>query len=395
MRPALRSAGVALLLFARSAVATHAADGLDEPVKLVRTLQVVQDQIAHGTLESESARRTLIDTIGARLIAASPETWRDPRNFDAAILYVLSGGNPALLAKLPAGDDASHQQLVAAVRAYATGSEEEARKLWTPIDIHTLSIGLVGPAALAKATLLMDGDPTQAMQFVDIARLEAPGTLIEEAAVRRGIEISAKLGDAQKFESFAIRYASRFPRSMYAEAFRERFSEFYLKIAAGKDDKVAPKLDTILAPLGKDDRREIFLEIARLAIIDAKIALGKSAAENALALSEAGTVEKRRAELYQAAALAVGDDPAEARVKLDAVGEGDLPPRDRELLGAALAVVDQVEHWPETVSSTEPPPVEGLVEASPDGASAAATDVVARARNAVAAARQLLDDAGT
>ena len=79
------------------------------------------------------------------------------------------------------------------------------------------------------------------MHFVDIARLEAPGTLIEEAAVRRGIEIAAKLGDAERFEFFAIRYASRFPRSMYAEAFRHRFSEFYLAIASTRRGQAPPE----------------------------------------------------------------------------------------------------------------------------------------------------------
>ena len=384
----------ALVVAAGLAAPGHAAEDIDEPVKLVRTLQLLQDQIAHGTLESGGARRTLIDAIGVRLLGAAPETWRDQHNVDAALLYVLSGGNPAVLGKLPdEGEGVARAEIIAAVRAYTTGSEEEAKKLWASIDPSALPTGLVGPAALAKATLLTDDDPKLAMHFVDIARLESPGTLIEEAAVRRGIEIAAKLGSAERFEFFAIRYASRFPRSMYAEAFRQRFSEFYLTIASQGDGQTPPELEEILEPLANDDRREIFLEIARLAIVGGKIALGKSAAENAAALSGEGTVEMRRAQLYRAAALAVSADQTAGPAELDRVDAGGLPDRDRELLGAVLAVVAEIRQWPEVAGEVEPPPVEVSNGAPAEGTSAPAPDVVAPAQDAVLAAKRLLVDA--
>ncbi len=396
MRGTLALLGGAVLLVAGAGATCRAAEALAEPVKLVRTLQLMQDQMAHGTLDSETARRALIDTIGARFLAAAPETWNDPRNVEAALLYVLSGGNPAILEKLPdMKDDAARGKLVAAVRAYATGSEEEAQKLWADIDVAALPIALVGPSALAKATLLAKDDPQQAMQFVNMARLESPGTLIEEAAVRRGIELAAKLKDAEQFEFFAIRYASRFPRSMYAEAFRHRFSEFYLAIASEKDGQVVPNLESILTPLARADRREIFLEIARVAVIDARLNLAKAAAEDAAVLSDPGSVEMRRAQLYRASAIAVSGDPAEGRADLAAAAEGELPARDRELLGAALAVVDQVERWPSVAVDKEPPPTK-VLDGESSGAPADPTkDVVARAHDAVGAAQQLLADAGS
>jgi chemotaxis protein MotC len=389
--------GVVLLLSAASAAHGQAANEIEEPVKLVRTLQLLQDQIAHGTLVSEGARRALIDTIGTRLLSADPETWRDPRNVDAALLYVLSGGNPAILAKLPsAGDDAPRAEFISAVGAYATGSQQEAAKLWAPVDLSTLPVSLVGPSALAKATLLMNDDPKQAMHFVDIARLESPGTLIEEAAVRRGIEIAARLEDAERFELFASRYATRFPRSMYAEAFRHRFSQFYLAIASQDDGQASPKLETILAPLANDDRREIFLEIARLAIVRGEVALGKSAAESAVALSGPGTTEMRRAQFYRAAAFAIGEDPGAGSVELAEADAGELPPADRELLSAVLTVMDEIQRWPEVVGDSEPPPVEKPEgEDTPPESAPASVDVAQRARDAVDAAKRLLSETGT
>ena len=385
---------IAAMLLA-SASPGEAAEGPDEPVKLMRTLQILQDQIAQGTLESEDARRTLVGAIATRFLAADPMTWADRRNVDAALLYVMSGGNPTVLARLPrAEDDAARTALIAAVTAYATGSKEEAEQLWAPIDIRTLPASLVGPSALAKATLLMESEPKQAMHFVDIARLEAPGTLIEEAAVRRGIEIAAKLGDAERFEFFATRYATRFPRSMYAEAFRQRFSEFYLVIASREDGQVAPKLETILEPLAAEDRREILLEIARLAIVGGKVALGRSAAEQAIALSSGGTVELRRAEFYRSAAVAIGEDPQIGRAELAKAQGEALPEQDRELLAAVLAVVDGIQRWPKLADTAGPPLPAKADLGGPTDASGAG-DVETRARDALLAAGRLLSEAGT
>ena len=122
------------------------------------------------------------------------------------------------------------------------------------------------------------------------------------------------------------------------------------------------------------------------------MALGKSAAENAAALSGEGTVEMRRAQLYRAAALAVSADPA-GPAELDRVDAGGLPDRDRELLGAVLAVVAEIRQWPEVAGEVEPPPVEVSNGAPAEGTSAPAPDVVAPAQDAVLAAKRLLVDA--
>ena len=389
--------GLALLLAVGRVAHAQPAAEIEEPVKLVRTLQLLQDQIAHGTVDSDDARRALIERIGTRLLAAAPETWSDNRNVDAALLYVLSGGNPAILARLPsAGDDALRVDFISAVTAYATGSPEEAEKLWAPIELRTLPLGLVGPSALAKATLLMNDDPKQAMHFVDIARLESPGTLIEEAAVRRGIEIAAKLGDAERFEFFASRYATRFPRSMYAEAFRHRFSAFYLEIASLEGEQTPPKLETILAPLANDDRREIFLEISRLAIVAGKMALGKSAADDAIALSTPETVEMQRAKFYRAAAFAIGEDPEAGRAALADAAAGDLPGADQKLLAAVNRVMDEIQHWPEVTGAGPPLRAETAEAETPtQQAEPAPAAVAQRARDAVLAAERLLSEAGT
>lgn len=362
---------------------------LGEPVKLVRTLEHLQDQIATGKAEAEVARRTLVDAIGARLLAAPSDTWADVRNRDAALVYVLSGGPPAVLERLPRYGD-QRDQLIAAVRAAASGAGPEAMPLWNAVDPETLPRHLVAPVALAKAIWLIPTEPAKAERLLDVARLNAPGTLIEESAIRRGIEIAAKRGDAERFERLAICYSERFPRSMYAEAFRARFADFYLSVTAKAGDDPAEMLDEILSSLSEADRRDSYLEIARLALVKGQLKLARSAATRALTLGPAGA-DRERAELYLAAALAILDDPTALSPKIESVRADALAARDQTLLKSVLATVDSIHAWPRTVEGTPPPanpPEGGEVAAPPTGDTSATMD---RTRDALRAAQELLN----
>ncbi len=341
----MKGAGLAMLILLFAVSQSAAQSGIGGPVRMVRTLELLQDQIAEGAEASDAARRDLIAAIAQRFLAMDVSTWQDANNVNAALLYVLSGGNPAILDKLPEPDDEDREKLLAAVRAYATGAPSDAKALWAGIDLTRLPDELVGPAALVKANLLLDSDPAAAMRFVDIARLESPGTLIEEAAIRRGIEIAAKVRDAARFEFLSIRYATRFPHSMYAAAFRRHFAESYLAVASDDFEK-QPELATVLSPLAADDRRDVYLEVARLAVLDTRMALARSAAEHAVALSSADTVPMMRAELYQAAAVAMLGDPQQASEALSTIKAKTMPTSDRELMQAVSSVVGAIQKWP-------------------------------------------------
>jgi len=359
-----------------------------DPVKLVRTLEFLQDTIAAGTADSNGARRKLIAFIGQRFMALDPATWEDRRNADAALLYVLNGGNPAVLQQLPQSeDDAERTQLVAAVAAYAVGSQQAARELWDAIDVESLPTGLVAAAALVKANLVMDTAPDEALHYADIARLEAPGTLVEEAATRRSIEIAAKLGRKERFAYYAGRYATRFPRSMYGGPFLQRFAESYLALEREADAETL--LDDILEPLDPAERRLAYLEIARVAVLEARMPMAEQAADNALQLSEPGTPDRQRADFYRTSALALTGALPEGQEKLASLEVSNLGPEDKGLLTAVRSVVGEIERWPEVNTEPPPEPSEKLSDTGGPG-----IDVISkRAHDVLAAASDVLEGA--
>ena len=141
MRIAQMMLAAALLCALGAPVRGFAAEASDDPVRLVRTLEMLHDQMARGTPESENARRALVVSISTRMLAADPAIWRDSHNVDAALLYVLSGGNPAVLDRLSETQDATRLTLIAAIRAYATGSPAEAKRLWEGVDLAPCRLG--------------------------------------------------------------------------------------------------------------------------------------------------------------------------------------------------------------------------------------------------------------
>src|SRR5690606_33344903 len=102
--------------------------------------------------------------------------------------------------------------------AYAEGRDDEARAHLLGVDARRLDPGLAGAVALVQSALVADTDPKRASEFLDQARLLAPGTLVEEAALRRQILLLPSIGQLHRLV-LLTRYVRRFGKSYYARAF--------------------------------------------------------------------------------------------------------------------------------------------------------------------------------
>jgi len=154
---------------------------------LVRSLQILQEQIANGNVAAHAAQSALLERIEARFAQAPPDTWQDPRNARAAVVYLLGGGKPATIRALLSYEKppAIEARLIKGALAYVEGHEDEAQDLLRTVDVRSLPPSLGGPVALVQSALIVRQDVAAAMAFLDEARLLMPGTLVEEAALRR------------------------------------------------------------------------------------------------------------------------------------------------------------------------------------------------------------------
>jgi chemotaxis protein MotC len=157
------------------------------PYAMLRSLQFVQDSVAMGDHSASEMQRFLLQTIDERLKSAPSAIFKDPRNVDAALIYAMSGGNPATLELLVARDvDGNFDSRVADIlRKYLSGKGTLVAQSIAAMVPEYRGKRIGAYLALIGGNVTIPRDPLAALGFYDIARLEAPGTIVEEAALRR------------------------------------------------------------------------------------------------------------------------------------------------------------------------------------------------------------------
>lgn len=367
------------------------------PRDLVKKLQNLQDQIAQGSTEAFAAQRTLLERIDRTLSGMPAEAWQDRLNATALVTYVLSGGKPNVLRRLLEASPfpALDERLMRGALAYVEGDLAKAKELLSDFDARSFPASMGSQLAIAQAAVAFADDPKRAAALLAIARLLSPGTLAEEAALRREILVASQLQETDKFEQLSRQYVQRFRHSVYAGNFRQRFAGALTRMRFIDDPAELPRLDGMLSELEPKARQELYLTVARAAVVQAKTEAARFAAGRVLEMAEPGSADRARALLYRAAAsVVVADGFDAAREDLKAIDQLLLDPSDTQLFavvaGTAEAIATASE--PRPVPADEPPAAEAPAEdaAAVADANAGESPAITQAREAIEIADNLL-----
>lgn len=315
------------------------------PYKSIRALRRLQEQVAHGSTAAHTAQPTLLASMATNFLDADPMVWRDARNARAAIIYLFSGGKPAVVRTILSRSTMPREvdRLLKGALAYAEGQDQIARDLLEPIDPRAVPAVVGGPLALVEATLFAGSDPKKAARFLDIARLLVPGSLVEEAALRRQITLETGPAALSKFVALSRQYLHRFQSSIYAQNFKQHLAAAAVRIGAQGDVALIGRLDPIMEELPKEEQRALFLGIARAAITQGHTEAARYSAERAATIATDSARDSVRAQLYLDAAAIVSDDVVKGIAALEAADGARLSPEDADLRDAALAVARAVQ----------------------------------------------------
>jgi chemotaxis protein MotC len=325
-----------------SATMPALAQGGLQPYQMVRSLQLVQDRIADGDHAALPMQRKLLEMVDARLKASTSEEFEDKRNFQALMIYAMSGGNPATvadsLARLEL--DESDKTAGAGVLAYLLGDVEQARTAMASIDPLVEQPELAAFLALVKGSVLAGESPADAVALLDQARLLAPGTLVEEAALRRTVALAVGQADVVRFTNASEQYARRFLRSPYATQFAEAFVAGIIDLRQSID---LVKVEQAIAWMTREQARAIYLRLARQAAIDGDTRILDFASGKARELGLAETDgQDARGELYASLNSVTSETVEKTLERLRALDANLLSDRDRALLEAAKAIARDV-----------------------------------------------------
>jgi len=200
------------------APAASAQDRADlAPYAMLRSLQFVQDSVVLGDHSAAEMQRFMLGTIDQRLRTADPSIFEDPRNVDAALIYAMSGGNPATLEYLASRDVAGNfdNRVADALRKYLGGRGTLIEKSLSEMAKEYRDEKIGPYLSLVSGNVMVGKDPKGALVFYDWARLTAPGTIIEEAALRRSVAIAVDANMVEQGLSYSRKYARRFIHSFH------------------------------------------------------------------------------------------------------------------------------------------------------------------------------------
>ncbi|MBU4528965.1 MAG: chemotaxis protein [Hoeflea sp.] len=325
-----------------------------EPYKLVRSLQFVQDAVVNGDHSAMEMQRFLVGVIESRLRSADQQVFDDPRNVDAALIYAMSGGNPETLDLLAVKDKFGNfdNEVITVLRAYLNGRAAKTKtSLAEVVEIYKDSE--IGPylTLVAANVLAATNEPADALELFDWARLTAPGTLVEEAALRRSLFVAARKNLVDEALHYAQLYARRFINSPYAGQYADLLVDLVV-LNYGKvgDDR----LSEILSFMDRPRKREVYLRIARKAVISGLRDLAVFASGKAEELAgPADKAPQALADLYSGMASIPTDGVDGVLAGLNAVPELQLSGRDRALRAAAQIIATEVLRKPDPNSLTQ------------------------------------------
>jgi chemotaxis protein MotC len=360
LRPSVLTAttGIVLLSFAVGS----AAAGLEaEPYKLVRSLQRIQDQIADGDKQAVGMQLELTKLVDRSFRRVDRQKFADPKTARALIVYSMLGGNPQTLEQRLAdmGEPGSpYVRLGVAILSYQKGASQKALAQLKAVD--PLSIGGMFGASLALIRGLITENDEEARHDFDAARLLAPGTLVEEAALRRLMSIHRRSGNPEAFLRVSSRYARRFVASPYALQYAQ---EFTAGVVAMGDRMDTEQVVEILEFLPDAYRESLTLRLLHNATLDGKSELvariaafaPAHAAEDIIAEVPPDPSQSAvRQDFYAKVSQVTSENVREVADELRRIDVETLSEGERNLLRAVLAVADAVTDPEAALPETEP-----------------------------------------
>lgn len=319
------------------------------PFEIVRSLDALQDEVVTGNLAAQNTLPHVIAQMGDRLFASDPQNWRQAKNARAVVSYTLSGGQVRVIRKvLQIGNSPElEKKLMEGALAYVEGHEAKARQILMDVDARSLPPTVAGHVALVQATLISHDNLNKSNELLDLARVLAPGTLVEETALRREIFNLGEGAELNKFVLLSSQYLRRFRNSVYADNFRQRFSATVTRLGLISEPEQFAKIVKPIGDLETDDQLRLYMLLAQAAILNGNAPVARLSAEKAMAVTKEGTPDEMRAKLYEAAALILTNNYDQGLAKLKELDVSALSKRDAELKAAILSIAKQIRQWPD------------------------------------------------
>ena len=342
---------ITILVFAGMKSPAGAGASL-EPYKYTLALHKLQDQIIAGDKLAHEAQREMLVYMAGDFAKVKVSDWQKKNNAEALLIYILSGGHPAIVEKLLSIKNQPNlpDGALAGALEFVFGNFSAAKKLLKPVNPEDMSITAGSQIALVKATLYAKDDYKKAFNLLAKVRLWKPGTLLEEAALRRALSLAAEKKKPDLFLKWSSQYVRRFSKSFYLPDFMSKFSYYVTRLDFAAQPELTQKIVRVLDFLTENQQASIYLTVARAGVVEGKNVQAQFMARKALGLLKQMPSYSARAKLYLASSQVATKKRAEAIVLLSSVDRALLEKQDQKIYDAAGLMIAIIQKKPPSLA---------------------------------------------
>ena len=274
--------------------------------------------------------------------------WAKAKNARALAMFTLGGGNAEVGSKVLASGAlrAPYERIVKGAIAASKRRRRTALKYLTQVDPMKIRGHLGALIALVSGVMMIEKKTAEAAQLLAMPGSLAPGTIIEDAALRRMLVAHSKVGTLEPFLHASRSYIRRFQKSVFGSSFDRLLGSQLLTFNAEELARHFGDIDQVLERLKPERRRKIYLTLSRGAVLTGKLDVAKFAADQARELSNEGTRAFSRVSLYQAGSTLFGENRGHATLLLSTVNVQALSKGDRALHAKVSRLAKSLTAWP-------------------------------------------------
>lgn len=326
---------------------------LSLPTQEIRALQQLQDGLVIGKEDSFKKYRVQLKKSVKILISADAKTWNYKKNIDAVALFTLIGGDPRVgkLAKSKTNLSKDHTLYLDAALAYSTGRLGVAFNLFKKIDFKHIPISTAAQFAIVKSMLYGRVDAKLAKDYLDLARKIAPGTLAEEASLRRLIRMSSDEGNVKLFTRVSSIYAKRYKNSFYFNDFLKNYSYSLVRMPKSAEGAILKNLKSLSKSLKPNQQLAVSSYVSGIATELGMFKLSGWTAKKALSLSRQNGKLHTRMKLYHLASTVTELDGSKTMMSMvEGINDELLNSKDKFLYDNVIALSQRIYNDPMTQS---------------------------------------------
>lgn len=311
--------------------------------RVVRDFLRVGDAALSGTTADLDRRSQVMRDVSEQFRREPKETWHQIGNAAELLRFVLFGGSAAVL-KRAVEDDSFPKEFVNSARGIIAFSErnlELAKAHLLDTEPVLLPQYVEEPLALVRGTLLATKNSNAAISYFRRVQLAAPGTALEEAALRQNV--LALIRNRQISDSITMMtvYLRRFPGTIY-------WRQFSGVAAAGLAAELRDEVPDLLAKtqsvstVALQRYREFLLEISKCLLMEGQFDKAFAIADFLVRELEPTSEMWRRADLYRNLSEAAQPNSEAALGRLLVLDRARYSSQEQKLIEAGIAIASAV-----------------------------------------------------